>query len=323
MARKTMPTCLVTGCAGNVGSQLTQRLLEAGYAVVGVDNFFSGSPENMRDFNQHPAFKFHERSITDKAYMAGLLAENAPLAATFHLAAIISVPYSMDHAEETMEINYDASLSLHTLARAFRCGAFVFAGSAAEYGKPLSRPATEEDAGDPLSPYGLSKHLMSTAIQKSGYGCSLRFFNIYGPTRAKPGPYDGVVRQFLARTQEGLSPVIHGDGSQMRDFLFLGDAVRALLTAAGILPGGPLTGVFNVGTGRGSSIRDLADLSLRLAHVPKKPEFSPVRQGDIHFSVAENSKLLRHAGWIPSTPLEQGLALTLEGMRRLAGKTDH
>ncbi len=323
MARKKTSTCLVTGCAGNVGSQLTLALLEKGFAVIGVDNFFSGLPENMRDFVDHPSFSFHERSITDKPFMAALLADNAPLAATFHLAAIISVPYSMDHAEETMEINYDASIHLHALARANECGAFVFAGSAAEYGKPLSRPATEEDAGDPLSPYGLSKHLVSLAIQNSGYGCSLRFFNIYGPTRAKPGPYDGVVRRFLERTQEGLSPVIHGDGSQMRDFLFLGDAVRALQTAAGFLPGGPLTGVYNVGTGRGSSIRDLADISLRLARLPGEPEFGPTRQGDIHFSVAENSKLKRHAGWIPDTPLEKGLAMTLEGMRRLNATAHH
>jgi nucleoside-diphosphate-sugar epimerase len=314
-------TCLVTGCAGNVGSNLTKELLAKGFHVVGVDNFFSGLPANMVDFIDHPAFAFHERSITDKRFMAKLIAKQAPLAAIFHLAAIISVPYSMDHADETMEINHEASLYLHEKAEEYRCGAFIFAGSAAEYGKPLSRPAAEEDAGDPLSPYGLSKHLVSLAIEASGYGCALRFFNIYGPTRSKPGPYDGVVRSFLDRTQQGLSPVIHGDGLQMRDFLFLKDAVRALLTAAGFLPGGPLSGIYNVGTGHGVTIKTLAALTLRLAGSDGTPEFSPVRQGDIHFSVAENSKLLRHAGWVPDTPLEYGLTLTIEGMRTLAGST--
>ncbi len=310
--------CLVTGCAGNVGSNLTRLLVEKGFHVVGVDNFFSGLQTNMADFYGHPAFEFHEHSITDSGFMAWLLAHLPRLSAVFHLAAIISVPYSMEHADETMEVNHDASLTLHELARTFHSKAFVFAGSAAEYGRPLSRPAAEEDAGSPASPYGLSKYLVSKAIEASGYGCSLRFFNIYGPTRAKPGPYDGVVRQFLERTQQGVPPVVHGDGLQTRDFLYLDDAVRALLTAAGFMPGGPLAGIYNVGTGAGVTIRQLAALSLRLAQMPDMPEFGPSRQGDIHFSVAQNSKLLRRAGWVPDMPLSRGLLLTIDGARRLS-----
>lgn len=272
----------------------------------------------MVEFIHNPAFKFYRHSITDKNFMELLLEKHSPLSAIFHLAAIISVPYSMDHVKETMEINHASSLFLHAKAMEFRCRAFIFAGSAAEYGRPLLKPALEEDAGDPMSPYGLSKHLVSLAIEESGYGCSLRFFNIYGPTRAKPGPYDGVVRKFLERAQQGLPPIIYGDGLQMRDFLFLGDALRALLTAAGFMPGGPLTGIYNVGTGRGVNINTLAELIARMANIPNKPKYCPGRQGDIYCSVAENSKLLRHTGWIPDTLLRQGLAMTIAGMRKLA-----
>jgi UDP-glucose 4-epimerase len=308
---------MVTGCAGNVGSNLTKALLSQGFGVVGVDNFFSGLASNMIDFMDHPAFHFHKRSITEKDFMAELYEKYGALLAVFHLAAIISVPYSMDHAQETLEINCDASLSLHKLAKESGCGAFVFAGSAAEYGRPLSQPAREEDAGDPLSPYGLSKHLVSLAIEESGYGCSLRFFNIYGPTRSKPGPYDGVVRLFLNRTELGLAPTILGDGRQMRDFLFLGDAVRALLMGAGIPSGEPLRGVYNVGTGQGTSIEQLAHRVMRLAKMNGKPEYAPMRQGDIRFSVADNSKLKRDTKWTPDTRLDRGLPLTIEGMLKL------
>lgn len=317
MPISSKPKFLVTGCAGNVGSNLTKSLLDDGVAVVGVDNFFSGMPQNMVDFRNHPDFEFHERSITDTDFMEELLQRQNGLSGVIHLAAIISVPYSMDHAEETMEINCGASLNLHGLARRAGCGAFVFAGSAAEYGRPLSQPAREQDAGDPLSPYGLSKHLVSLAVEESGYGCSLRFFNIYGPTRAKPGPYDGVVRLFLDQARQGLAPTILGDGLQLRDFLFLGDAVRALKRAAGVPAGEPMRGVYNVGTGHGTSIEQLARRIMRLAGVDGEAQYGPERPGDIRFSVADNDKFRRVAGWVPDTLLDHGLPMTIEGMHRL------
>ena len=317
MASEILPTCLVTGCAGNVGSNLTKVLLDSGLSVVGVDNYFSGIPSNMSDFRDHPAFTFYERSITDKLFISWLFKKHAPFRAVFHLAAIISVPYSMDHAEETLQVNYEASLALHDEARLSECGAFVFAGSAAEYGKPLDRPAREQDAGDPMSPYGLSKHLVSLAIDASGYGCSLRFFNLYGPTRAKPGPYDGVVRIFLDQARRGLAPTILGSGRQTRDFVFLGDALAALRMAAGLGQGGPLTGIYNVGTGQGTSIAQLADLTMKLAVIDGQPEYAAGRPGDIMFSVADNTKLKRATGWASSTTLRDGLVQTIEGMESL------
>lgn len=315
-------TCVVTGCAGNVGSNLTKRLLRNGHRVIGIDNFFSGTLENMAGFVNHPAFEFHKESITDTDFIDRLITQHAPFTAIFHLAAIISVPYSMDHAVETMRVNHEASLFLHAKARQNQCRTFVFAGSAAEYGKPLFRPALETDAGDPPSPYGLSKFLVSQAIEQSGYGCSLRFFNIYGPTRAKAGPYDGVVRKFLERAQEGLPPIIHGNGLQLRDFLFLGDALRALMTAAGFMRRKPLSGIYNVGTGHGVNINTLAELTARLLRIPHAPKYVEARRGDIVCSVAESSKLLRHTGWVPETRIKEGLALTMTGMRELAAPAE-
>ena len=310
--------CLVTGCAGNVGSNLVRSLLENGFRVVGVDNYFSGIVANMADFYGHPDFEFYERSILDVTFLENLFCELPRLSAVFHLAAIISVPYSLEHPEETMEVNYKSSMILHELAKKYGCKAFMFAGSAAEYGNPVFRPVKEEEAGNPLSPYGLSKFMVSTAIEQSCYGCSLRFFNIYGPTRAKPGPYDGVVRAFLQRTQQGVPPVIHGDGSQTRDFVYLGDAVMALLLGAGFGSTEALSGIYNVGTGKGTSIRELAMTAMLLAHMAGTPECGPARQGDVYNSVADNSKLRKATGWLPRTTLQWGLASTVAFMEKVA-----
>jgi len=307
----------VTGCAGNVGSNLTAALLRQKYAVTGIDNFFSGTPGNMQHFHMDPLFSFYEGSITDTGFLKTIFARHGPFSAVFHLAAIISVPYSMEHAEETMRVNHEASLQLHARTRETGQGTFVFAGSAAEYGRSLSKPAREEDAGDPVSPYGLSKHLVSLAIEESGHGASLRFFNIYGPTRSKPGPYDGVVRLFLDRADKGLPPVVLGDGRQTRDFLFLGDAVEALLRASGLMAGPPLIGIYNVGTGQGTSIAQLAHHVSQLYGLTQHAQSDPERPGDIRFSVADPAKLRTATGWTPEILMERGLPLTIAGMRAL------
>lgn len=308
--------CLVTGCAGNVGSKLTQALLDLGHAVVGVDNFFSGLPANMAAFREHPNFRFVERSITEPGLLASLDAGTSVFQCVFHLAAVISVPWSMEHAEETLAVNFEATRALHQEAMASGTPAFVFAGSAAEYGKPVEGPVREDQAGDPQSPYGLSKLLASQYIESSGFGCSLRFFNLYGPARGKPGPYDGVVRRFMSLALAGAPLTIHGQGGQTRDFVFVHDAVSALLTASGLTNGGKgLCGVYNVGTGRSTSILELADLAIALSGGRSGIAMLPKRVGDIEHSLADTDKLSRATGFRSATPLEKGLAQTLDWFR--------
>lgn len=312
MSGKQVANCLVTGCAGNIGSHIVKELLDRDVRVIGIDNFFTGSSENMAGFCGHRGFSFHEMSITDALAIHALFTESDAFDAVLHLAAITSVPYSMQHPDATMETNHAASLALHSLAEKSGVKAFVFAGSAAEYGRPLARPACEQDAGDPVSPYGTSKYLVSRAIEASGYGCSLRFFNIYGPGAGKPGPYEGVVRLFSEKARQGEPLTILGDGLQVRDFVFLGDALQGLLLAMGMGSGPPLTGIYNVGTGQGTTIRRLADLVLRRTGGRQGVVFAPERPGDIAHSVADVSRLRAAAGWTPSTSLEQGLALAFK-----------
>lgn len=320
-----MPACcVVTGCAGNVGSKLTKVLLDRGAMVVGVDNFFSGLKENILQFKDNERFHLVERSIVEPGLLTSLAARaqgaDCPLY-VFHLAAAISVPWSMEHPEETMAVNYEATLALHRQARDLGAKAFVFAGSAAEYGLPLTGAAREEQAGEPQSPYGWSKFESSKAIGDSGFGCSLRFFNLYGPARGEPGPYDGVVRRFLSQALAGQALTIHGRGDQTRDFVFVWDAVSAILTASGLDRGGEgLNGVFNIGTGRSTSVLELAEHILRIAGSDAGVRFVPGRAGDITHSLANAEKFFAATGVRPATPLSRGLELALDWFRGPCGR---
>ncbi|MBG0775034.1 MAG: NAD-dependent epimerase/dehydratase family protein [Desulfovibrionaceae bacterium] len=322
------PACLVTGCAGFVGSHLCAALLGAGYPVVGVDTFFSGFERNMDEFRTHPDFRFHQRSIAEPGLLADLVRRHPGLAHCFHLAAVVSVPWSMAHAAETMAVNRDATLALHGAARAAGFASFVFAGSAAEYGDLQDLPLAEEaaDAATQLSPYGRAKYQASAHVRDAGFGCSLRFFNIFGPRQDPSSPYSGVISRFIDQALARRPLTVHGDGSQSRDFIYVDDVVRCYFLAAGLVdgPGGgpkgaPLTGVFNVGTGRETTVLRLAQAVLAAAAAPGPLEFGPIRPGDIRRSVGDVTRLRERTGFAPRVPLETGIARTVAWLRERRG----
>ncbi|MDO9083464.1 MAG: NAD-dependent epimerase/dehydratase family protein [Humidesulfovibrio sp.] len=303
---------LVTGVAGFVGSHLAEALLGLGLRVAGVDNFSSGHPGNMATFRDHPNFIFHERSITEPGLLTELHGIHPGLAYCFHLAAIVSVPYSMEHEKETMEVNHLATEALLDEARTLGLARFVFAGSAAEYGQESRMPILEDYAHDGtahLSPYGRAKFLASRAVASSPLGVSLRFFNIYGPRQDPSSPYSGVISRFtdLARADKPLS--VHGDGSQSRDFVHVSDCVAAYLAAAGLHPEYllPGHGSYNIGTGRATSILDLARLIMEMAGNTREIIFTESRPGDIPHSLASIEKFSSATGWNARVELKDGL----------------
>jgi len=309
---------VVTGVAGFVGSHLAERLLALGYHVVGVDNFSSGYPKNMASFFDHPAFLFHERSVCE----AGLLADlrschtGLDLVCFFHLAAIVSVPYSLDHPEETMEVNLGATTALLREAEGLDSTAFVFAGSAAEYGNDERLPLIEEYAGEDtvhVSPYGRAKFLASRAVAASPHGVALRCFNIYGPRQDPGSPYSGVISRFADKAAAGEALTIFGDGQQTRDFIYVSDVVEAYIHAAGLARSASAVpnGIYNVGTGKGTSVLELAQIVIELTGNRKPITFLPERPGDIRLSVASVAAFQKTAGWRPTISLADGLRRTL------------
>lgn len=311
----SIKTCLVTGCAGFIGSHLTQSLLDAGHSVIGVDNFFTGYAHNMNGFHDHPRFRFYERSITEKGLLERLKQDNPGLDVVFQLAAIVSVPYSVDHPELTMEVNYEANKHMIESAQELGMSTFVFAGSAAEYGEEDRLPVREEyaDEATQLSPYGVAKYKSSSMIEKGGYGCSLRFFNIFGPRQDPSSQYSGVISKFVDFGLAGKQMVIFGDGEQTRDFLYVSDVVTSYLIAAGLdaKGRGPLKGVFNVGTGGSTSVLQLAATVAELTDAPREIEFRPERAGDIKHSRADVTKI-KSVGFKAEVSFKNGLAMTVE-----------
>lgn len=314
--------CLVTGVAGFVGSHLAERLLAEGYDVVGVDNFFSGHRENLASFLAHPNFAFHERSITEVGLLKDLRAQYPNLQFCFHLAAIVSVPYSVDHPEETMEVNYQATVNLLREAERLDWGGFAFAGSSAEYGEEQRLPLKEEyvtENTEHLSPYGRSKYLASREAAMSPGGIALRCFNIYGPRQDPASPYSGVISRFIAMALAGQPLTIFGDGRQLRDFIYVSDVVEAYLRAASLVrnPNRTQKPVYNIGTGKSTSILGLAEAINALAGNDEKVTFYPERPGDIRFSVASVDAFSVAAGWNPRLSLPEGLSKTIAWARTL------
>ncbi len=312
--------CVVTGVAGFVGSHLAERLLSLGHGVIGVDNFFSGYPRNMARFRDHPSFAFHERSITEPGLLAQLSERHPGVRHCFHLAAVVSVPYSVEHPDETVAVNWTATERLLEEAVQLGFRSFLFAGSAAEYGEEARLPIREEYATDDtvhLSPYGRSKYLSSRRVGSSPIGVALRCFNIYGPRQDPLSPYSGVISRFVDRALAGQPLTIFGDGGQTRDFIYVGDMVSAYVRAAGLDGAGPPVphGIYNIGTGERTSIAQLADVINDLAGNGEPTQFLAERPGDIRHSVAEVERFRRVSGWNPRTRLREGLRATLEWAR--------
>jgi UDP-glucose 4-epimerase len=333
-SRKQKFGCVVTGVAGFVGSHLAERLLSMGYSVIGVDNFYSGYRENMVSFKDHPEFTFYERSITDPQLLVQLKERHPELRCCFHLAAIVSVPYSMEHPEETMEVNYTATLNLLKESNQLDFKAFVFAGSAAEYGNEQRLPLYEEyatSATERLSPYGEAKFLASVSVGASPRGVSLRFFNIYGPRQDPRSPYSGVISKFMDLAVQGKPLNIFGDGMQTRDFIYVSDVVDAYIAAAGlqeedskpvrdIFTSDRTSHIYNVGTGKTTSVLDLAKSLQQLVGKDESLLFLPERAGDIRHSQASVEAFQKATGWRAKTSLRDGLTKTLQWFMQQGGR---
>jgi UDP-glucose 4-epimerase len=302
---------LVTGGCGFIGSHLCDELLRQGHEVRILDNMSTGSLANK------PArAELIKGDIRDRAILASALADAD---ACFHLAAVASVDESNRNWVETHRVNQTATISLFDLARATtkseRAKPIVYASSAAVYGDRGSQPIHEQVSAMPLSAYGADKlgcdHHASVAGRVHGLPVmGLRFFNVYGPRQRPDSPYSGVISIFCDRIAAGKSVTIFGDGHQTRDFIYVSDVVEALILAMDKVSVNP--SVFNICTGQETSIQTLARIISRLLSETPRSTYQPARPGDIRTSVGDPTRAFEVLGFLARTPLELGLAATLE-----------
>jgi len=298
---------LVTGGAGFIGSHIVDRLIEQGHQVLVVDNLSSGRRENL-----NPGASFYQLNINSPDLEDIFRQEKIDV--IIHQAAQIDVKSSLQDPLLDAENNIQGSLRLLELARKYKIKKIVYASSAAVYGDPKEAelPLQEESPIEPLAPYGASKHAVEhyLKIYHQQYGLSyavLRYANVYGPRQDVRGE-GGVVAIFASHLLAGERPVIHGDGSQTRDFIYVSDVARANCQA---LERGE-KGVYNISTGREVSINELWQALESRASVSFRAKYGPVRPGDISRSVLANSKARIELDWQPEVELTEGLAATLK-----------
>lgn len=310
----------VTGGAGFIGSHLVDALVSVGAKVSVIDDLSNSSLDALAELIElePDQVRFVHGSILDDKALAGAL--SLGMHAVFHLAAIGSVPRSIEQPARTWEVNATGTLRVLERARACGVGRVVFSASSSIYGEGEGLPKVENMPADPSSPYGASKAAAEALVASWARSydletVNLRYFNVFGPRQSADSAYAGVVAAFAHALLGGNKPVIYGDGSQTRDFTYVSNAVLANLLAATSsrkLRGAPI----NIGTGRRVSVADLATLMAAAADVPNlTPTFEPARHGDVLHSQADITKARTMLDYSPVTTLEQGIGETLDWFR--------
>jgi UDP-N-acetylglucosamine 4-epimerase len=314
---------LVTGAAGFIGSNLTERLLQLGQDVVALDDFSTGSRDNIADMHSLEApgtLRFIEGSVADPAAVRDAC---DGVDVVLHQAAIGSVPRSIADPMRTHVANVDGFLCLALAAKAAGVRRFVYASSSSVYGDAAAKTKIESELGRPLSPYAVSKRTgeLYAAVIESCYGmecAGLRYFNVFGPRQSPAGPYAAVVPIWIRQLLDGEACVINGDGTTSRDFCFIENVVQAnMLAATGELKGED-SRIFNVACGdtttllelQSSIVRELERLKVSVQN--PSPIHAPFRAGDIRHSLADISAATRALGYRPVVKVSEGLRRTVE-----------
>src|SRR4051812_39033918 len=307
-------TCyLITGGAGFIGSHLAESLIADGHRVRVLDNFFSGRAENLPS----AGVELIRADVTQQEAVRDAL---DGVDGCFHLAAIASVEYCRKEWLLSHAVNLSGTVTIldevrKAQHRSGRIIPVVYASSAAVYGNTSQVPISEETPTDPVNAYGVDKlgcemHATVGGRLHELAVVGLRFFNIYGPRQDQNSPYSGVVSIFCRRILEGAPIEIHGKGTQVRDFVYVADAVRALRRAMRLAaPREPR--VFNVCTGSGTQIGELARVIAEVRGVPFAPRYVPSRIGDVLVSIGDPRKARRDLGFSAETDLAHGLTQTL------------
>jgi len=302
---------LVTGGAGFIGSNITGRLLEKGVEVIVLDNLSSGYKKNVEEFEGNPLFSF---LLGDVANFEVVEACAKGVDAIIHQAALVSVPRSIEEPLLNHASTFTGFVNVLEAARRLNIPKVIYASSASVYGDDPTLPKQEESIGNPLSPYALCKHGNEryADMYHRVYGVKsvgFRYFNVFGPKQDPSSVYSGVISIFIDRAFKKEPLTIYGSGEATRDFIFVSDVVDAVFLA--IENEEATCEVFNLGTGKETSVLTLAQTIQTIVGNKKPLTYQPKRSGDIDRSVASIEKISKRLGFKPKTSLMEGLQTTI------------
>lgn len=279
-----------------------------------IDNLLSGYESNLDEVRS--AIEFHKVDIRDYGAVRPLI---AGADAVFHLAAIPSVPRSIDDPVPSHEVNIDGTFNVLRAAAEGKARRVVYAASSSAYGDTPVLPKTESMAPQPKSPYAAQKLMGEyyAAVFHSCYGLatvSLRFFNVYGPRQDPSSAYSGVLSLFMKHLLARTPPTIFGDGEQTRDFTYVEDVAELCVKAAEAA--GAAGKMYNAGNGGRYSLNAVWETLEKIEGVRIAPHYGPPRPGDVRDSMADTAAAIRELGHAPRFSIEEGLRRTLEWYRR-------
>ena len=294
----------VTGGAGFIGSHLVNYLIKEGHSISVIDNLSYGKKQNLAEV--YDQIKFYQEDIRDFEALKKILKN---VDGVFHQAALTVVQDSLKKPQEYQDVNVSGTENIFKLAKEYGLKV-VFASSSSVYGHKENMPIRENAERKPINPYGKTKLDDEYLFEKySNLGVSiigLRYFNIFG--KGQTLAYSGVITKFLDRIRESKPPIIFGDGSQIRDFVFVGDVVRANLTCMNNKSSNFL---INIGSGKATSILQLANMIIGLSGLSLQAIFQEPQKGDIHKSHADIDSAKKLLKWEPKTELKTWLHNTI------------
>jgi UDP-glucose 4-epimerase len=298
---------VITGGAGFIGSHLAESLAKENDVVV-IDDLSTGKTENLTGMG----VRFLKGSITNIRLLNKSFQDADCI---FHLAAIASVKKSIDQPLLTNKVGIEGTLKVLLAARDAGVQRVVLASSAAVYGSSPQLPKKEDMIPEPISPYAISKLAGEHYAQvfQEIYGIetvSLRYFNVFGPRQDPSSQYSGVISRFISALIAGEKPIIYGDGEQTRDFVYVKDVVKA-----NILASRSGTGIFNIASGKSTSLNSLAAIIAKIIGKKVDLSYETARPGDIRHSLADISRA-RSLDYFPDYSIEDGLKETIKWYQR-------
>ena len=287
----------VTGGAGFIGSHLVKNLVEHGDEIIVIDNLNTGKKKNIEKFSEK--IDFFEVDIRDFNAIEDILKN---VDGIFHEAALASVQDSFRIPDEFFDVNVKGTENIFKIGKKLGIKV-VYASSSSVYGNPIQVPIKESDGKNPFNPYAKTKLKDDELAEKYARNglkvIGLRYFNVFGPGQSKE--YAGVIKLFLERIQQGLPPLINGDGLQVRDFVYVDDVVNANMLAMESNVDGEF---FNIGTNSVVSVLDLANMIIKFSGLKLKPIHRPPVPGDVKATQADITKAKMMLKWKPTTSIE-------------------